>query len=119
MTGAVLVVGHDATVTEFLAAVLRRNGLDARSARADAAAVRVNEDGPALVLVDTELDAVRSIRALADQQRAAVPIVVLGADGAPTAAADDAITAGASHHVSRPIVDAVLVNGIRTILDAG
>ncbi len=119
MTDTVLVVGPDRTVAEFLAGVLRRHGHDARSARTDAAAVRVNEDDPPLVLVDTDLEAVRSIRALADQQRAAVPIVVLGAEGAPAEAADDAVEAGATHHVARPIADTVLVSGVRTILDAG
>ena len=119
MTAGVLVVGLDDTVTEFLAAVLRRSGIDARPARAEVAAVRANDDEPALVLVDTELTVVRSIRSLADPKRAGVPVVVLGAEHAGPDATDEAIAAGATHYVSRPITDAVLINGIRTILDAG
>ena len=119
MSVGVLVVGHDDTVTEFLTAVLRRGGIDARSARAEVAAVRANDDQPSLVLVDTDLAAVRSIRSLADQKKAAVPIVVLGEERATPTASDDALGAGATHYVERPIVDTVLVSGIRTILDAG
>ena len=119
MSGPVLVVGVDGTVTEFVAAVLRRGGLDARPVRSDLAAPRANDDEPALVLVDSDLSAVRSIRSLADPHRAGVPIVVLGADGADANAGDEATAAGATHYVARPIADAVLINGIRTILDAG
>ena len=115
----VLVAGNDDTVTEFLAAMLRRAGIDARPARADTAAVRTNDEEPALVLVDTELTAVRSIRSLADPKKAAVPIVVLGQEQADADAADDAVAAGATHYVARPIADTVLVSGIQTILDAG
>ncbi|MEM9467369.1 MAG: hypothetical protein AAGA90_18485 [Actinomycetota bacterium] len=119
MTAGVLVVGHDDTVTEFLTAVLRRGGVDARPARAEAAAARANDDEPSLVLVDTDLTIVRSIRSLADQKKAAVPIVVLGEERPVESASEDAIDAGANHYVGRPIVDTVLINGIRSILDAG
>ena len=78
----VLVVGADDAVVAFLVALLQRDGIDARPAAASDAAVRVNEDEPALVLVDHDLEAVRSIRALADPKRASVPIVVLRAEGA-------------------------------------
>jgi DNA-binding response OmpR family regulator len=119
VTAGVLVVGHDNTVTEFLTAVMRRGGIDARPARADVAAARANDDEPALVVVDTDLAVVRSIRSLADQKKAAVPIVVLGAERPADDAAEEATAAGASHYVGRPITDALLIQGIQTILDAG
>ena len=115
----VLVVGADDAVVAFLVALLQRDGIDARPAAASDAAVRVNEDEPALVLVDHDLEAVRSIRALADPKRASVPIVVLRAEGASSEETGAATATGADHVVARPVTDTVLVDGIRTILDAG
>ncbi|MEM9518117.1 MAG: response regulator [Actinomycetota bacterium] len=119
MSGTVLVLGRDETAAAFLTALLERGGIAARAGHPDAAATRTVDDAPSLVLVDTDLTAVQAIRALDDAGRATVPIVVLGAETPGPAAAEMATQAGATHYVPRPIVDSVLINGVRMILDAG
>lgn len=116
----VLVVGADADATGFIADTLSRAGLPARSsdvARAASEVVSASR-GYAVVAIDHDLEAVRSIRALADPQRAAVPIVVIGAEGAPSSAAGEARDAGATAWIDRPVSEADLVTGMRHMVDA-
>ncbi len=115
----VLVVGPDDAVVGFLVARLRRGEIDAHPAASTDAAIRVNRDDPALVVVDHDLEPVRSIRALADPKKASVPIAVFLADGASPEEAETATETGADHVVSRPVTDTVLLERLRAILDAG
>lgn len=116
----VLVVGADADATGFIADTLSRANLPARSSDVARAASEVIKADPgyAVVAIDHDLEAVRSIRALADPQRAAIPIVVIGAEGAPTSAAGDARDAGATAWIDRPVSEADLVTGMRRMVDA-
>ncbi len=116
----VLVVGADADAAGFFADMLTRAGVPARASDVARAATEVVNAYPgyAVVAIDHALEAVRSIRALADPRRAAIPIVVLGADGAPASAAADARTAGATAWIDRPVSEADLVAGIRHMVEA-
>lgn len=114
-----LVIGRDEAAIGFIAGVLERAGIGARPVPSIRAAAEVNAANPALVVVDTDLEAVRSIRSLADPKIAAVDIVVLGPDPAGTDDAAASTGAGATHHVPRPIAEAALVQGVRSILDNG
>lgn len=120
VTGAsplrVLVAGSDADAVAFLTAVVNRSGMRAVATTPAHAATAANAEPPGVVLVDRDLEPVRSIRALADPKKAAIPIVVLGADGASEADATDARAAGATHFVERPIAETTLLNGLRAIL---
>jgi DNA-binding response OmpR family regulator len=115
----VLVVGADADAAGFIADMLTRAGLPARASDVVRAASEVVNAYPgyAVVAIDHDLEAVRSIRALADPRRAAIPIVVLGADGAPASAAGDARDAGATAWIDRPISEADLVAGMRHMVE--
>ncbi|MEM8706683.1 MAG: hypothetical protein AAGE98_09520 [Actinomycetota bacterium] len=119
MTTEVLVIGPDEAAIGFIAGVLERAGLRARAVPSIRAAAEVNAVHPALVLIDTDLEAVRSIRSLADPKLASVDIVVLGPDPAGTDDAQASTDAGATHHVPRPIAEAALIQGVRSILDNG
>jgi len=116
----VLVVGADADAAGFIADTLSRAGVPAQPTDVGRAASEVVNAHPgyAVVAIDHDLEAVRSIRALADPQRAAIPIVVIGADGAPAAAAGDAREAGATAWIDRPVSEADLVTGMRHMVDA-
>ncbi|MEO0495559.1 MAG: hypothetical protein AAF081_19300 [Actinomycetota bacterium] len=119
MGDAVLVVGADEAARDFIAGVLVRAGIGARAVPSGRAAAETNEHEPALVLVDTDLEVVRSIRSLADAKIAAVDIVVLGSDPARAGDAEASRDAGATHHVARPLAEATLVQGVRSILSDG
>ena len=116
----VLVVGADPDATSFISDTLTRAGIPARASDvAHAASEVINaHPGYAVVAIDHELEAVRSIRALADPRRAAVPIVVIGADGAPSASAGEAREAGATAWIDRPVTEADLVSGMRHMVEA-
>lgn len=114
-----LVVGRDDAAISFIAGVLTRAGLDARAVPSMKAAAETNAHAPRLVVVDADLDVVRSIRSLADPKIAAVDIVVLGTDPAGPDDAAEATAAGATHHVPRPIAEQLLVQGVRSILGDG
>ena len=112
----VLVVGADADAVAFVTAMINRAGIVAISSTSGHAAATANANPPGVVLVDRDLAPVRSIRALADPRKAATPIVVLGSEGAEEGEADEAQDAGATHYVPRPITEAALLNGLRSIL---
>lgn len=111
----VLVVGPDETALAFIDAMLTRAGLTVTTAPSGRVATAANTSGARVVLVDRDLEAVRSVRALADPKRAAIPVVVLGADGEATHAAA-AREAGATHFVARPVTEPTLVSGLRSIV---
>lgn len=115
----VLVVGADAAAIGFLTALIERGGMAVSSVASGHAAATANADSPSVVLVDRDLAPVRSIRALADPRKAATPIVFLGREDAAPDEADQAQEAGATHYVGRPITEAALLNGLRSILGAG
>jgi len=116
--GPMLVAGTDPDAIEFLSATINRAGFACRPAASGDAAGELLRSDPAiqLILVDADLEVVRSIRALADPDLAAITIVVLGASGAPASAATEAREAGATHWVERPVAEATLLNGIRHLL---
>ena len=116
----VLVVGADPDATSFISDTLTRAGIPARASDAARAASEVINAYPgyAVVAIDHDLEAVRSIRALADPRRAAVPIVVIGAEGAPSSAAGEAREAGATAWIDRPVSEADLVTGMRHMVEA-
>lgn len=117
--GLVLVVGRDDAAIGFLAALLARHGVDAHPVASVRAATETNAQAPQLVVIDRDLDAVRSIRALADVKRAGVDLLVLGSD--PAAAGEEAAAseAGATHYVPRPVTEDSLVGGVLSILGDG
>lgn len=117
--GLVLVVGRDDAAIGFVAALLERHGIDANPVASVRAATEANAQAPQLVVVDRDLDAVRSIRALADVKRAGVDLVVLGNDPAVAGEEASAIEAGATHYVTRPVTEDTLVRGVRSILGDG
>ena len=112
----VLVVGSDEVTLRFLTILLTRAGLIVEAAASDRAAAMVTSTTAPVVLVDRDLEAVRSIRALADHRRAATPIVVLGPDHASDGDASAARAAGATHFVKRPVTEPTLVAGLRSIV---
>jgi len=111
----VLVVGPDEIALAFIDAMLTRAGLTVTTAPSGRVATAANTSGARVVLVDRDLEAVRSVRALADPKRAAIPVVVLGADGEAAHAAAAAREAGATHFVARPVTEPTLVSGLRSI----
>ena len=115
----VLVVGADADAVAFVTAILARAGLVAISSTSGHAAAAANANPPGVVLIDRDLAPVRSIRALADPRKAATPIVFLGSENAPADESDEADAAGATHYVPRPITEATLISGLRSILGLG
>jgi len=112
----VLVVGPDESALLFMEALLTRAGLLPSVAPSERAAAITNATPPGVVVVDRDLQAVRSVRALADPKKAAVPIVVLGSVGASSAEAAGALDAGATHYFERPIAEPDLIAGLRSIL---
>ncbi len=122
-TGAdasVLVVAADPDAAGFIADTLTRAGVAARASDLARAASEIVNTYPgfAVVAIDTDLGAVRSIRALADPSRAAIPIVVIGPEGAPASAAGEAREAGATAWIDRPISEVDLVTGMRHMVEA-
>ena len=117
--GLVLVVGRDDAAIGFVTALLVRHGVDAHPVASVRAATETNAQAPQLVLVDRDLDAVRSIRALADVKRAGVDLVVLGSDPAVADEEAAATEAGATHYVPRPVTEDTLVRGVQSILGDG
>ena len=115
----VLVVGADADAVAFVTALINQNGIVAISSTSGHAAAAANANPPSVILVDRDLAPVRSIRALADPRKAAIPIVFLGTEDAADDESDEAQAAGATHYVPRPITDSALLNGLRSILAAG
>jgi DNA-binding NtrC family response regulator len=117
--GLVLVVGPDPDSTKFITAVLNRAGVASTSALSAEAAARVTSAQPlfSMVVLDADLVALRSIRALADPRRAAVPTVVLGAPGSPATAADEAHDQGATVWIDRPVDEDELIDSIRRVMD--
>ena len=119
----VLVASADPAVAEFLAALLERDGISSATVTADGAASTVTgaDQAVELVLVDTDPATVRSIRSLADQDRARVPIVVLGATDLDAdevdAAHASATDAGADVWLPRPIDDTDLLAAVRQLID--
>jgi len=119
MSKTVLVSGSDEAGLDFLVTFLTSGGVAAVSSPASSAASAVIQHDPAVVVIDAVLDPVRSIRALADPKQAAVPIVVLGSDGASDQShSANAIAAGANHFVGRPVPSETLLTGIQTILSS-
>lgn len=115
----VLVAGPDTDAVSFVTAMLNRSGLRATEATSTGAAAAANDHSPGVVLVDRDLGPVRSIRALADPRKAAMPIVFLGTDDASDAEAADAETAGVTHYVTRPVPEAELLRTLRSVLGLG
>jgi response regulator NasT len=111
----VLVVSGDDDASRFLVALLEREGFVASSAAIDEAAATITAASPApdLIVVDTEIEPVRSIRLLADPDRARTPVVVLGAIDTDDDMADDAAAAGATAWIARPVDDTDLLAGLR------
>ena len=119
MANPVLVCSSDETAAAFLTKLLNERGVNAVGSPASSAASAVIQHDPALVIVDSGLEPVRSIRALADPKQAAVSIVVLGPEHDDSSGtSSEAIAAGANHFVGRPVIDATLVTGVRTILSS-
>lgn len=118
-TGLVLVVGPDPDSTKFIAAVLNRAGVASTSALSAEAAARVTSAQPpiSMVVLDADLVALRSIRALADSRRAAVPTVVLGPPGSPATAADEAHEQGATVWIDRPVDEDELIDRIHNVME--
>ena len=108
----VLVVSSDSAVAAFLVSLLERAGFAAVAGPADEAAAETTSASPPydLVLVDAETEPVRSIRSLADPQRARTHIAVLGALGAEDTAEAAAVDAGSTTWIARPIDDSDLVS---------
>ncbi len=115
----VLIVGPDADAASFLAAVLNRAGIATRAVATNQAASEVVSAHPpfSVVLLDADTEALRSIRALADPRRAAIPTVMLGQPGAPAAAATEARGQGATFWVERPVDEATLIRGVQRMVD--
>ncbi len=111
----VLVVSSDDAAAGFLVALLEREGFVASSAAIDEAAATMTAASPApdLIVVDTEIDPVRSIRLLADPDQARTPVVVLGATDTDDDMTDEADEAGATAWIARPIDDTDLLAGLR------
>ncbi len=115
----VLIVGPDPDASGFIAATLNRAGIASRAVSTGRAASEVATAEPpfAVVLLDADSEALRSIRALADQRRASVPTVMLGQLNAPAAAATEAREQGATYWVDRPVDEATLVRGVQRMLE--
>jgi response regulator NasT len=111
----VLVVSSDDAAAGFLVALLERDGFVASSAAIDGAAAALTAASPTpdLVVVDTEIEPVRSIRLLADPDKARTPVVVLGAVDLDDDLTDEAEAAGATAWIARPIDDTDLLAGLR------
>ena len=122
-TPRVLVASDDPSAAAFLTALLAREEIAADSGGADTAAASVAGAHPQLelVVVDADPATVRSIRSLADQDRARVPILVLGAtdlgDDDATVAEATATDAGADVWLRRPVDDHDLVATVQQLLD--
>ena len=114
----VLVVGPDPDATGFIAAVLNRAGIASDAAlTADAAAEVMSAEPPySMVVLDTDLVALRSIRALADPHRAEVPTMVLGPLNAPAEAVTEAAQQGSTAWLDRPVDEDELIEGVRRML---
>jgi len=117
--GLVLVVGPDPDSTKFIAAFLNRAGVASTSTLSAEAAARVASAQPSfsMVVLDADLVALRSIRALADPRRAAVVTVLLGPPGSPPTAADEAHEQGATVFIDRPVDEDELIESIRGAMD--
>lgn len=113
-----LVVSADPAAAEFLAALLTRDGFTTTTADVATAAREVigASPGVTVVLVDESVEAVRSIRSLADKHRAAVPVVMLGSAEAGASARAAATDAGVSRWIARPVDDRALVTTVREIV---
>jgi len=118
-SGLVLVVGPDPDSTKFIAAVLNRAGVASTSVLSAEAAARVASAQPSfsMVVLDADLVALRSIRALADPLRAGVTTVMLGPPGSPAAAADEAEQQGATIWIDRPVGEDKLIESIGRVMD--
>ena len=124
MTGAaqVLVVSDADGAADFVAALLSRDGFVAEGTGFDrAASVALAAQPPfELVIVDAGIEPVRSIRSLADPDRARVPVLVLGptsaTPGGPVASEQSASEAGATAWLDRPVDDADLLAAVRRLL---
>jgi DNA-binding response OmpR family regulator len=111
----VLVVSSDDAAAGFLVAFLERHGFIASSVAIGEAAGAISSASPALdlIVVDIEIEVVRSIRLLADPDRARTPVVVLGAIDSDDDMTDDATAAGATAWINRPVDDTELLAGLR------
>ena len=111
----VLVVSSDDAAAGSLVALLEREGLIASSAAIAEAAATITAASPApdLIVVDTEIEPVRSIRLLADPDQARTPVVILGAIDTDDDMTDDAAAAGATAWIARPVDDTDLLAGLR------
>ncbi len=116
----VLVVGPDPDAAGFIAAVLSRAGITSRPALTSDAATEVMSAHPpySVVVLDADLVALRSIRALADPRRASVPTLVLGAPDASAGAATKASEQGATAWLDRPVDESEMIDGVREMVDA-
>ncbi len=114
----VLVVGPDPDAVEFIANTLTRAGIRSNPALSVAGASEILSADPpySLVVLDADLGALRSIRALADSRRAAIATVVLGPLGATTAAATAAREGGATYWLDRPISEESLIESMRSMM---
>ncbi len=110
----VLVAGPDPDAAGFIAAVLSRAGITSRSVLTTEAATEVMSAHPpyAVVVLDADLVALRSIRALADPRRASVPTLVLGAADASAGAATEANEQGATAWLDRPVEESEMIDGV-------
>ena len=115
----VLVVSDLSDAGRFLRRVLEDSGLEIVMCSFDDVAIELASSFPAFdaVLGDSVGDVVvRRVRNLADQDRAATPIVVLAPYQAAEGDADAVMTAGATSYLTRPIVEHELVAAIHAVL---
>jgi DNA-binding response OmpR family regulator len=115
----VLVVSDEQEAGRFLGRVLEDSGFDVVTCPVDEMAIELASSFPPFdaVLGDgIGGKVVRRVRNLADQGRATTPIVILGAYEATESDETEALAAGATLYLSRPIVEQELVSAIRDVV---
>jgi DNA-binding response OmpR family regulator len=115
----VLVVSDEQETGRFLGRVLEDWGFETAICPVDEMAIEMASSVPPFdaVLGDSiGGPVVRRVRNLADPDRAATPIVILAAYDATDSNGTEALAAGASYHLSRPIVEHELVSAIRDVV---